>query len=1189
MLSEVKIPLYLAARGLNRQPIEFILGSALRNARATDPRDQFAVLAFAGNRLPDPMQGMRRVALDTTALFTLDYLGLLQKTIDAFDKIVISPTTLGSLFFDRQSIRFHQPSLVEKAKRITQLLADGHLKVLRGEKSNAEKAILKIDPDLQFLLDKARENGAVVIRSAPVHKLGSLLEEVADLSSYNDVMTDTRAALDLVRAKVVATVAQGAEAYLSQVDQGWPAKPDLTSGSKVYLDHLTVSYFDYVGILRPFSDAVAEVYVTQDVEGEANAILRASEISENLLVAIDRIRSVLNEGLEKRTVVFSSRKRLDDDDEAHDNAYDRRLPLLDILADLSDIDVVVCDDRFWNKDLFWNNETHRVPCANTLDLIFALNNRAKLSQAQKYEYLHKLRVGGYHAVPIEPGELLSELARALLDKHGLEETPELAAFRLNQSIAIRSRMLSAIELQWTDFTRLVVQHAIREVWSNNSSVETILAQADWLLAVMPMPFRLVDKPTDEAIWALAQQKTVTQLGLMLSPPAISRERQKLYSDWIDQKLVSQTRTHFPNLMQEAIRVLAMFLQRIVEEPSDIPRDVRRRFILQRVSGLHSKLESELLEFPGFAKAMGFDLINFVTFDNTLAVSADSFVNALKAALSKKRSASLTMKDGALENAKLKLVGKDAVGITVAGRTLGVADIDLLSSTRAARSKAFDRVFSAKPLAKSEESRWRVQGKKGLSSIEFIRLAGALNNTPEHLTLKLAAPQSIGEPVLVPNDIAYYTRLVGPIPSGPLLDDTVSRLAHQKYLLSKGVVGLRRIAHSSISHALIPFEHLKGTSDEQLDKLLELKNPFALVFGFEVCRFRLSQGDKAAAAEGTSFLKTLFASKSSLRSRCELFTACALVTTVALRPIANAANAPLDWFRLAALSHAGVLTDALKHMRKPKDFLKWASSQYATPYWWHTVVDTHEEPKWEAEYLFPEGIIAEIIGRCYQAMILLPKEDQPREWTTILGKAINGLKPKLRAFFPGPLDGFRPLSQGEGAEAAREELRKLLNDRVSFADTPGLVLLAHSGAIDRELTKEIARLLEASDEQLVNLEMGYQILKCGAYVASTTRDEQLAQIVVARCTRMLAADTTSSEFLRLLLLALRACSAHSDQSEYYQQVGIVVARFAYLASRKTAVAMSGSLQVLCRRDVHLMGALGRAMAVLEAQFVAEKRS
>jgi hypothetical protein len=711
------------------------------------------------------------------------------------------------LSFDRQSIRFHQPSLVAKAKRIKQLLADGHLKVLRGEKSNAEKVILKIDPDLQFLLDKARENGAVVIRSAPVYKLGSLLEEIADLSSYRDVMTDTRAALDLVRAKVVTAIAEGAEAYLLQVDQGWPSKPNLTSRSTIYLDHLTVSYFDHVGILGPFANAVAEVYVTQDVESEANAILQASEISENLLVAIDRIRSVLNEGLEKRTVVFSSRKRLEDDDDAHDSAYDRRLPTLDIMADLTDIDVVVCDDRFLNKDLFWTDETHRVPCANTLDLISALNDRAKISQSQKYEHLHKLRVGGYHAVPIEPAELLSELARALLDNNGLEETPELAGIRLNQSIAIRSQMLSPIESQWTDLSRLVFHHAIREVWSGNSSLEAILAQSDWLLAVMPMPFRLVRNPTDEAVWALAQQKTVTQLGLMLAPTAVSKERRKLNSDWIDQRLVNQARTYFPGLMQEAIRVLAMFFQRIVEEGGDIPREVRRRFIVQLVSGLHTKLESELLEFPGFAKSMGFDLINLVTFDGALAVSVDSFVNALKAALSKRKTAPLTMKDGALENAKLRLIDKDAVRITVAGRTLGVADIDPLSSTQAARDKAFDRVFSAKPLAKSEESRWRVQGKKGLSPSEFIKLSDALRSTPEHLTMKLAAPQSIGEAVLVPKDIAYYTRLVGPIPSGPLLDDTVSRLTHQKYLLSKGVVGLRRIAHSSISHTLIPFEHL----------------------------------------------------------------------------------------------------------------------------------------------------------------------------------------------------------------------------------------------------------------------------------------------------------------------------------------------------------------------------------------------
>lgn len=1182
MLSEAKLPVYLAARALNRQPVEFMLGTALRNAKGSNPNEQFAVLAFAGNRPPDPLSGMRRAALDLTALFTLDYLGLLQKAIDAFDAVIISPSTLGSLFFDRQSIRFHQPSLVAKATRIKRLLADGKIKVLKGEKTNAEKAVLQIDPDLQFLLDKARENKAVVVRSAPVHKLKSLLEEVADLSSYGDVMTDTRAALELVRTRVVANIAESAETYLKQVDQGWETKPSISTKSVVYLDDLTVSYFDHVGILKPFAETVAQVFVTQDVENQAEAVLRASELADELLAAIDRIRSILNAGLQKGTVSFSSRRRPVDDES--DDGDDGRLPSLDIMADLSGVDVVICDDRFLNKDMFWADGIRRIPCANTLDIIYALNDRARISQQQKYEYLHKLREAGYHAVPVEVQEILSELARAPRDQHGLVETPELTAVRLNQTIAIRSRMLSPIDVQWADLSRMVIHQAIRGLWASRSSLEAIIAQADWLLAVMPTPFRLVSDPSEEASWAVAQQKTATQLGVLLSPTAILPAHQRRYADWIDEKLVNQTRSYYPHILREAIQVLATFLQRIVMQDDEIPRAVRRRFIVGLTDGLSKKIENQLLESPGFAQSMALSLTNLVTFDDFLAVTLDSFVHALKAALAKKKNAPITLNDGVIQKAKLKLVKGTSVVISIAGKDLGIADVDLLAGTRLARSNATNRVFLAKPLTKSKETRWNVLCKKGLSPSEFIHLNDDLRNTPEHLASRLATPQSLGEAVLVPKNIEYYEHLVGAVPTRKLVDDTGPLLAQQKHLLSKGEVGLRRIAHSSISHALIPFKQLKGVSLKELEKLLELNDPFALVFGFEVCRYHLSEGDEAARELGTRFLDALFADKSALMARCELFAACAIISTVAIRPIVNGATAPLDWCRLATLSHAGVLTDALRQVRRPSEFLKWCWSQYSGSYWWHTVIDAHEEPKWVSEWLLPEGLVAELIGRCYQASILLPKDEQPQEWSKILKGTLQRLKPKLRAFFPGPLDGFREISFGEGAKEARDEIRTLLSGRVSFADAPGLILLAHSGVIDRDLANEIVRLIEASDNELVSLETGYQVLNCGAYVASTTRDEQLAQIVISRCARIVSSDMKPDEFLRALLLGLRACSAYVGRSEYYRQVGVAATRFAYLASGDSLLEMSKALEVLCHRDIRLMGSLGRAMAVLEAKFL-----
>ncbi|RXH41669.1 hypothetical protein XH94_06710 [Bradyrhizobium zhanjiangense] len=140
MLADVKIPLYLAARSLNRQPLDFFLGTAIRNSRSTQPAQQFPVLAFSGSRPLFDLSGVRRLALDITTVLTLEFLGLLQKTIAAFDQVIISPSTLSSLFADRQFIRFQQPSEVTKAKAIKKLLGNGKLSVLKTLRTDAEVA-----------------------------------------------------------------------------------------------------------------------------------------------------------------------------------------------------------------------------------------------------------------------------------------------------------------------------------------------------------------------------------------------------------------------------------------------------------------------------------------------------------------------------------------------------------------------------------------------------------------------------------------------------------------------------------------------------------------------------------------------------------------------------------------------------------------------------------------------------------------------------------------------------------------------------------------------------------------------------------------------------------------------------------------------------------------------------------------
>ena len=235
LLAQGKIPLDVAARVLNRQPIELFLGVAKRNERTSDPKLQYPILAFPGTRGPNTLAGIRRIALDITSLYTLDHLGLLGKVISAFDQVRIAPSTLSSLFIDKQFIRFRQPSEVAKARHIKDLIAKKQLKLLKSERlSVAETASLDIDPDLHQLFNTARENKAIVVRSAPVFKLRSLLEETVDMSGFADCLTDTREVLRFLKGKVTNSVAEGARTYLEQVDQGWSFKSKRIQNDRLF-------------------------------------------------------------------------------------------------------------------------------------------------------------------------------------------------------------------------------------------------------------------------------------------------------------------------------------------------------------------------------------------------------------------------------------------------------------------------------------------------------------------------------------------------------------------------------------------------------------------------------------------------------------------------------------------------------------------------------------------------------------------------------------------------------------------------------------------------------------------------------------------------------------------------------------------------------------------------------------------
>jgi hypothetical protein len=139
--------------------------------------------------------------------------------------------------------------------------------------------------------------------------------------------------------------------------------------------------------------------------------------------------------------------------------------------------------------------------------------------------------------------------------------------------------------------------------------------------------------------------------------------------------------------------------------------------------------------------------------------------------------------------------KNAV-IEFNGGKFAFGNIDLLATVKSTRVKALRRMFSESALPEKEQAAWpNLIKKESLSDASFAELMDTLSKTPERFAASLTKPQTLGPCGMVPTDLTYYERLVGPIPNeddfGGYLAGSLA--AVQKELAGTGTRGLRKLA------------------------------------------------------------------------------------------------------------------------------------------------------------------------------------------------------------------------------------------------------------------------------------------------------------------------------------------------------------------------------------------------------------
>ncbi|MER8715845.1 hypothetical protein [Mesorhizobium sp. M1295] len=1191
-LRKAEIPVFMVARAVNRRLLDLTLGQSHRNASVQDRRLSYPVFAFSGARSAAEISQSATVAFDISALITMEYLGILDRALTSFTQVIISPRTLGFLFAERQFLRVHQPSIVIKARRIHSLIASGRLKTIPRSGGHATAAGKEMGEDLVTLLEAAAARGGLVVRTAPVPKLGSYLEENADMHGYMAVLTDTHQVLLFLSSRIDSVRRNTAAAYLRHVDKGWPEAQPVETTSSLYLDDLTVTYLDHVGILDSLTSAVAGVYVHEDVSEQAQATLRHAEDANDLLGAIDEIRRKIAAGVESGHIRFSSRNLSDRDeaDQEHEDLTDTA-PTLDLLSILADTDVIVADDRCLNKLPNWTDGANRtVPCATTLDVLSALHRSGQLDDDSYWSARHRLRVGGFSAMPLEADELLHWLATAPIEDGALRETPELRAVRESIALPQIHNAFVPPEDRWLAGIRLAICKAVRQTWIAATDATLAAAGADWLISILPDPLAWCPDSDNQTLWAAARQQASMQAAMFMVFTEGKKGRQREYFAWVEEQVVVPLQKNRPEIWDATIQFLKSYIGQLWRIDDQVDFEIHVEVLAKLlINPLPLSVRMPLLLDEEYRAKLGIKPRFSYPLSEKLSVETGGLHDALRAAIGGRTSVMMTLSNGRRVRAKLGRPPGGKATLVVKGEGFAFSNADLLSAEREPRVAGLQRVFAAQPLSEKEELYWHgIVEDRTLADREYDELMTTLGYTPEAFAADLQKPQSLSPQTMMPGSPAYFDRLVAPLGEtediGTFIRGELAA-ARRSLLERNSLVAIRRIAFGALWQPLIPFDQLELAAAD-LSPLLDAEDPFTLLFGFELSRALLDK-ETAFADLGSAFLRKLLGDAQASIHRCEMFSACAIVATIEIRRSSKAASAPIFWTRLAALAHAGVLADALGRMPDTVGFLGWVARNFYARYVWNCIVDRREAPRWCPDWISPDHIFAELVGRARGALYTLAEACRPAAWVELIDAATARLiddKNMLATMFPGPFDDFLTTNAVSTLRDVLAEVETGLDQATRLADVPGLAAMTYASIPSERAVHNVARIVTAGvNEQVTDIEVELSYLKLAAHFALATQSETIAQAVIDRCFIMARGTEAFTEITDLFAVIMEACAVYRAAQRYHEVVSEYAARLCFLVNSNEILSrLDDIFDVPVQRDEKLLSVLGRARAITKTK-------
>ncbi len=667
------------------------------------------------------------------------------------------------------------------------------------------------------------------------------------------------------------------------------------------------------------------------------------------------------------------------------NAEDRSDALSEtassLIAGAHECDAVCIDDASCNRrNAIRLERGGEILVACVLDVLRRLREIERITDSEYWSARHKLRQGGFAVVLPEPDELHHWLAGSIDETGSVIERFELRTIRQSAANIARWSASGA----W-DVSTLAVPatescvESVTRLWADESvPTEHAAVQADWIWAhASPLNYCGGRTDLDSGVGS-PRSVMVRLLAYLLIPKDLRKERQLEYSNWIENSALQVFRPANMDLVDEALDLLV----------NEIANDERyekafgHAFLVQLPESLRKRV---LRGWPDLGQRWGFERRRWIAFDREFGMSAEEFIAAARQAYSKGVEVPLPGADGNAASIRIDDESQPLVVMRTAGqrkqRIASLPHFALLSRSATARVAAARRVREElgaasgdfRQLISEVESRPATDDEIDRISYE---VPNGVAGIQQRLYDKIAGEDGIGIDDLVPDDLTYFDRFVGPQRPDLDADEYVRSVVipYRAELLERDLRSALEVACMGfLRDDLAPGAWVSDVGNDELWEALEQSrctgSPIALLGALDIALHR--QEDPRFARFAEDAIRRLADESFGRSDSFDTYDVLSEITWLVLNRVGTLGSGALQagyWRRMGAWMQASLFVGHLTRSGSRPDMDKFREfiEQHRTVGGWLTqCVDARREPLVLAGRTPPERLRSYVIERLLQ--------------------------------------------------------------------------------------------------------------------------------------------------------------------------------------------------------------------------------